>query len=152
MQSPPSFSRAILARLDKNGPRYTSYPTADRYDTRFGPAQYRQALSCRAQDAARGPLSLYVHIPFCESLCYYCACNKVITRHHGRAARYLDALRREMALHSNLVGRGVPVSQLHFGGGPPTLLSDAELDACMAVLRSHFKLPPATKTSAQIAP
>src|SRR3546814_10153744 len=59
MQSPPSFSRDILARLDKNGPRYTSYPTADRYDTRFGPAQYRQALSCREQDAARGPLSMY---------------------------------------------------------------------------------------------
>ncbi|MBO1111196.1 oxygen-independent coproporphyrinogen III oxidase [Bordetella petrii] len=152
MQSPPSFSRDILARLDKNGPRYTSYPTADRYDASFGPAQYRQALSCRAQDRARGPLSLYVHIPFCESLCYYCACNKVITRHHERAARYLDALRREMALHSSLVGRGVPVSQLHFGGGTPTFLSDAELDGLMAALRSHFQLLPDAEISVEVDP
>jgi len=153
MQSPPSFSRDILARLDKNGPRYTSYPTADRYDTCFGPDQYRQALSCRAQEAdARGPLSLYVHIPFCESLCYYCACNKVITRHHERAARYLDALQREMALHSELVGRGQPVSQLHFGGGTPTFLSDAELDGLMAALRSHFHLLPDAEISVEVDP
>ncbi|HYG42958.1 MAG TPA: oxygen-independent coproporphyrinogen III oxidase [Bordetella sp.] len=155
MQSPPPFSREILAKLDKNGPRYTSYPTADRYDTCFGPAQYRAALNCRAQDSARHgarPLSLYVHIPFCESLCYYCACNKVITRHHERAARYLDALQREMALHARLIGTGEPVSQLHFGGGTPTFLSDEELENLMAGLRSHFRLLPHAEVSIEVDP
>ena len=155
MQSPPSFSRDILARLDKNGPRYTSYPTADRYDGSFGAGQYRQALDSRARDtAANGPrpLSLYVHIPFCESLCYYCACNKVITRHHERAARYLDALEREMALHARAIGHDEPVSQLHFGGGTPTFLSDAELDRLMAALRGHFHLLPDAEVSVEVDP
>ncbi|MBO9355344.1 oxygen-independent coproporphyrinogen III oxidase [Bordetella petrii] len=152
MQSPPSFSRDILARLDKNGPRYTSYPTADRYDTGFGPAHYRQALTTRAQDPARGPLSLYLHIPFCESLCYYCACNKVITRHHERAARYLDALQREMAMHARLIGHDEPVSQLHFGGGTPTFLSDDELSGLMAALRGHFRLLPDAEISIEVDP
>ncbi|WP_255593031.1 oxygen-independent coproporphyrinogen III oxidase [Bordetella sp. BOR01] len=155
MQSPPSFSREILARLDKNGPRYTSYPTADRYDTGFGPAQYREALIRRAQGSAQDgprPLSLYVHIPFCESLCYYCACNKVITRHHERAVRYLDALQREMALHAGLIGNDEPVSQLHFGGGTPTFLSDEELGGLMAALRSHFRLLPDAEVSIEVDP
>ena len=95
----PLVSPELLRRLDVPGPRYTSYPTADRFVEAFGPAQYRQALHTRAHGAARNaglaPLSLYVHIPFCESVCYYCACNKVITRHHDRAAPYLDALERE---------------------------------------------------------
>ena len=152
---PLPFSRDILARLDKNGPRYTSYPTADRYHDGFGQAQYTQALKRRAQDAAATgprPLSLYVHIPFCESLCYYCACNKVITRHKERAARYLDALEREMALHARLIGHAEPVSQLHFGGGTPTFLSDAELDRLMVALRSHFRLLPDAEVSIEVDP
>jgi hypothetical protein len=82
--------REMLRRLDVPGPRYTSYPTADRFVEAFGPIEYRQALRQRAQGAVVGgptPLSLYVHIPFCESVCYYCACNKVITKHHDRGGR-----------------------------------------------------------------
>ncbi|MCD0502035.1 oxygen-independent coproporphyrinogen III oxidase [Bordetella petrii] len=155
MQSPPSFSRDILARLDKNGPRYTSYPTADRYQAGFGPAQYRDALAGRARrsaDEKAGPLSLYLHIPFCQSLCYYCACNKVITRHPERAARYLDALEREMALHAALLGHREPISQLHLGGGTPTFLDDAELERLMAALRGHFRLLPDAEISIEIDP
>ena len=88
--SAPLFPPSLLARLDTTGPRYTSYPTADRFVDAFGPEQYEGALRQRAQGATiggRSPLSVYVHIPFCESVCYYCACNKVVTRHHERAAQ-----------------------------------------------------------------
>lgn len=151
MPSSPTFSRDVLARLDKNGPRYTSYPTADRYHGGFGPPEYSQALA-ELSARADAPLSLYVHIPFCESLCYYCACNKVITRHHERAARYLDALQSEMALHSQILGRGRPVSQLHFGGGTPTFLSDEELSGLMGGIRDHFRLLPDAELSIEVDP
>ena len=124
------LSDALLRRLDVPGPRYTSYPTADRFVEAFGPAEYRQALRQRAQGAVVGgapPLSLYVHIPFCESVCYYCACNKVVTRHHERAAEYLDALEQEIALHAAALGTRQRVTQLHFGGGTPTVPLALEL-------------------------
>ena len=98
------------------------------------------------------PLSLYVHIPFCDSVCYYCACNKVVTRHHDRAARYLDALAREISLHVAELGQGVPVSQLHFGGGTPTFLSDDELERLMADLRAAFVFEPDAEISIEVDP
>ncbi|MFH3663719.1 oxygen-independent coproporphyrinogen III oxidase, partial [Acinetobacter baumannii] len=90
-------------------------------------SHYRQALEQRASGVGglHAPLSIYVHIPFCESVCYYCACNKVITKHHERAGEYLDALDREIAMHREVLGSAQAVSQLHFGGGTPTFLSDA---------------------------
>ena len=92
----PVVTEELLRRLDVNGPRYTSYPTADRFVDAFGPDDYARALDQRADGGGviggASPLSIYVHIPFCESLCYYCACNKVITKHHERATEYLDAL------------------------------------------------------------
>src|SRR4051812_45309368 len=94
------ISPELLRQYDVPGPRYTSYPTADRFVEAFGPADYAQVLRQRreGQAAMTLPLSLYVHIPFCESLCYYCACNKIITRHHDRAAPYLRYLTREVEL------------------------------------------------------
>ncbi len=145
----------LLRRLDVPGPRYTSYPTADRFVEAFGPTEYRQALAQRAQGAVVGgvaPLSLYIHIPFCESVCYYCACNKVITKHHERGAEYLDALKIEIELHAELLGRGQAVSQLHFGGGSPTFLSDDELARLMSDLRSVFKLTPSAEVSIEVDP
>ena len=144
-----------LRRLDVPGPRYTSYPTADRFVEAFGPVEYRQALEERAQGARVGgpaPLSVYVHVPFCESVCYYCACNKVITKHHDRAAEYLDALEREIALHAGVLGSGQPVSQLHLGGGSPTFLSDAELERLMASLRAVFRIVPGAELSIEVDP
>jgi len=148
----PFFPPQLLARLDKNGPRYTSYPTADRYHGGFGEREYRQALRQRREASPVEPLSLYVHIPFCDSVCYYCACNKVVTRHHDRAARYLDALAREISLHVAELGQGVPVSQLHFGGGTPTFLSDDELERLMADLRAAFVFEPDAEISIEVDP
>lgn len=148
----PLFPPQLLARLDKNGPRYTSYPTADRYHGGFGEQDYRLALQQRCATSPAEPLSLYVHIPFCESVCYYCACNKVVTRHHGRAARYLDVLASEIALHVQELGQGVPVSQLHFGGGTPTFLSDEELARLMGDLRGAFRFEPDAEISIEVDP
>jgi oxygen-independent coproporphyrinogen-3 oxidase len=145
----------LLRRLDVPGPRYTSYPTADRFIEAFGPGDYRDALRGRTQGARVGgtaPLSIYVHIPFCESVCYYCACNKVITKHHDRATEYLDALDTEIALHAAELGRGQPVSQLHLGGGSPTFLSDAELARLMASLRAAFRIVPGAEVSIEVDP
>ena len=149
------LSPALLARFDVPGPRYTSYPTADRFVEAFGPAEQLQALRQRAEGAVVGgttPMSLYVHIPFCESLCYYCACNKIITKHHERAAEYLDALEVEIALYTEVLGAGTPVSQLHFGGGSPTFLSDAELSRLMGALRRAFRIEPAAELSIEVDP
>ena len=146
---------SLLRRLDVPGPRYTSYPTADRFVEAFGPAEYAQALRQRAEGAMVGgvpPLSLYLHIPFCEQVCYYCACNKIITKHHERGREYLEVLAREIELHVELIGRGKPVSQLHFGGGSPTFLSDEELDGLMTVLRREFKLVPEAEVSIEVDP
>ncbi|MBI5717413.1 MAG: oxygen-independent coproporphyrinogen III oxidase [Burkholderiales bacterium] len=146
---------AMLRRLDMPGPRYTSYPTADRFVEAFGAAEYRQALRQRAEGAVVGgapPLSIYVHIPFCESLCYYCACNKVITRHHERARPYLDDMRTEIALHVAELGPAQGVSQLHFGGGSPTFLSDAELDELMALLRRSFRVAAGAEIGIEVDP
>jgi len=152
----PVVTEELLRRLDVNGPRYTSYPTADRFVDAFGPDDYARALDQRAEGAGviggSSPLSLYVHIPFCESLCYYCACNKVITKHHERAAEYLDALDKEIDLHVARLGAGQSVSQLHFGGGSPTFLSDAELARVMRSLRKAFRIAPGAETSVEVDP
>jgi len=145
----------LLRRFDIPGPRYTSYPTADRFVEAFGPADYLGALRQRAEGAAVGgktPLSLYVHIPFCESVCYYCACNKVITRQHGKATEYLEALRTEIRLHADAFGTPQAVSQLHFGGGTPTFLSDAELGGLMADIGKAFRIAPAAEVSIEVDP
>ena len=151
----PVLTEAMLRRLDRPGPRYTSYPTADRFVEAFGPAEYAQALAQRASGAVVGgkpPLSLYVHIPFCESVCYYCACNKVITKHHERAAEYLRYLSREVELQVQHFGKGHSVSQLHLGGGTPTFLSDTELEDLLAMIRRNFTLVPGGEYSIEVDP
>ena len=148
------ISSELLTRFDVPGPRYTSYPTADRFVEAFGEADYIQVLQQR-QSGRVGqvpPLSLYVHIPFCESLCYYCACNKIITKHKDRASTYLRYLTKEVVLHSQHLGRGQPVSQLHLGGGTPTFMSDDELRQLMAMLRAHFAFVPGGEYSVEVDP
>ena len=150
----PSITTDLLTRFDVPGPRYTSYPTADRFVEAFGEADYVQALEQRrAGPAAMAlPLSLYVHIPFCESLCYYCACNKIITKHHDRSAPYLRYLSREVDLHVQRLGSGHTVSQLHLGGGTPTFFSDEELTELMSMLRRNFNLVAGGEYSIEIDP
>ncbi len=147
-----TISDDLLRRFDIPGPRYTSYPTADRFVEAFTEQDYVQALEQRKVGSMALPLSLYVHIPFCESVCYYCACNKVITKHHERAAEYLRYLALEVELQVAHVGAGQNVSQLHLGGGTPTFLSDAELEDLMSMLRSHFTLVPGGEYSIEVDP
>jgi len=150
-----SLSDAQLRKLDIPGPRYTSYPTADRFVEAFGAREYRQALRQRAEGAVVGgapALSLYVHVPFCESVCYYCACNKIITKHHSRGREYLGWLQKEVDLHRAELGASQPVSQLHLGGGSPTFLDDSELADLMAMLRQSFKLLPGAELSIEVDP
>lgn len=136
------FDAELITRLNQMGPRYTSYPTADRFKAGFGAGDYRAAAaSCGGGTAAR-PLSLYVHIPFCESLCYYCACNKLITTDHSKAVTYLTYLKREIAMQGRLFAGKNVVSQLHFGGGTPTYLTDAQMDELLACLRHWFAFAP----------
>ncbi len=144
----------LLKRYDVSGPRYTSYPTADRFVEAFGETDYLQALEQRRDGVGTKayPLSLYVHIPFCESLCYYCACNKIITKHHERGAEYLRYLEREVDLNIAHLGQGQVVSQLHLGGGSPTFLNDAELSQLMAMLRRNFQFAPGGEYSVEIDP
>ena len=148
------ISEDLLRRFDVSGPRYTSYPTADRFVESFPVEDYLSALTARACGAAGAatPLSLYVHIPFCEQLCYYCACNKIITKHHDRAAPYLNYLSREVDLHTAKLGLGQSVSQLHLGGGSPTFLTDDELRELMAMLRRNFDLVPGGEYSIEVDP
>ena len=148
------FSEDLIRRYDVSGPRYTSYPTADRFVEAFSEAEYTQALTLRKSGLAskKLPLSLYVHVPFCESLCYYCACNKIITKHHDRAAKYLRYLAREVDLHTSILGLGQPVSQLHLGGGTPTFLTDDELRELMAMLRRNFSFTPGGEYSIEVDP
>ena len=144
----------LLTRFDVAGPRYTSYPTADRFVEAFGEDNYLQALKQRAQlpTGKSVPLSLYVHVPFCESLCYYCACNKIITKHKDRAETYLRYLGREVALHASHLGSRQTVSQLHLGGGTPTFMSDAQLGELMGMLRRHFHFTPGGEYSIEVDP
>jgi oxygen-independent coproporphyrinogen-3 oxidase len=121
------LTEAFLRRFDTPGPRYTSYPRRTASARASARTRRLAALAERRAAGAAAPLSLYVHIPFCEQLCYYCACNKIITKHHERAAPYLDALEAELALVVASLGTDRPVSQLHFGGGSPTFLADDEL-------------------------
>lgn len=148
------ISEALIRQYDVSGPRYTSYPTADRFVEAFTAQDYALALQQRRSGAAALalPLSLYVHIPFCESLCYYCACNKIITKHHDRAAAYLRYLSREVDLHIQHMGVGQSVSQLHLGGGSPTFLSDVELHDLMGLLRRNFKFVVGGEYSIEIDP
>ena len=152
---PPVPSESLLRRMQGPGPRYTSYPTADRFGEDFGVPELERELAARRERSDAGvcaPLSVYVHVPFCESVCYYCACNKVITRHHERAAEYLDALDVEVALVNGQVGACRTVSQLHLGGGSPTFLTDAELDRLMGTIRRSFFLAPGAELSIEVDP
>jgi oxygen-independent coproporphyrinogen-3 oxidase len=144
----------LLTRFDVPGPRYTSYPTADRFVEAFSQVDLHQALELRSQGLGQKtrPLSIYVHIPFCESLCYYCACNKIITKHHEKAEPYLRYLAKEVEMYTAAMGLGQAVSQLHLGGGTPTFLSDDELRDLMSVLKRSFSFAAGGEYSVEVDP
>ncbi len=142
----------LIRRFDVSGPRYTSYPTADRFVDGFGEAQCRDWLARRNIGGIKQPLSVYVHLPFCNTICYYCACNKVVTRDHGRSAKYIKYLSREMALYDELLGEERSICQLHWGGGTPTFLSRPEMQSLMAAIHAHFRPLPNAEYSIEIDP
>src|SRR6185312_1900371 len=136
------FDAALIRKLDKQGPRYTSYPTADRFSENFRYGDYLQAAAALRARGSGNPLSLYLHIPFCQSICYYCACNKVITKDRSKAVVYFDYLKREIEMQSKLFDGMSQVEQLHFGGGTPTYLSDEQMGELMEYLRRCFRFAP----------
>ena len=152
MSAQVRFDAELIRRYDCNGPRYTSYPTAVQFHDGIGEKAYREAAA--ASNAAANPLSLYVHVPFCASPCFYCGCNKIITRSPEKAETYLGYLHREVALQSELFDRSRTVEQLHFGGGTPTFLTPAQLGSLMEALGGHFSLDdtPGREFSIEIDP
>lgn len=134
------FDRPLYEKYDVPGPRYTSYPTAPHFHSGFDAAAYTTVARESNGDPVPRPLSLYVHIPFCHSLCYYCACNKIITRHPEKAEIYLHYLERELALQAALFDSDRPLRQLHLGGGTPTFLDDRQLWRLMQSIARHFTL------------
>ncbi|EAQ99383.1 oxygen-independent coproporphyrinogen III oxidase [Congregibacter litoralis] len=129
---------SMARKYATSGPRYTSYPTAPQFSEDFDLTRYRNWQGRREHHG--DPLSLYVHLPFCHDICYYCGCNKVVTRKEGVAARYLAQLSKELEMQSQIVGKDRPVTQMHWGGGTPTYLNDGEITELMHSLASRFRL------------
>jgi oxygen-independent coproporphyrinogen-3 oxidase len=142
----------LISRLDRNGPRYTSYPTADRFNESYESRTYAKWAARRNLTGEPRPLSLYVHLPFCRSLCYYCACNKIVTRDTNKAAKYLRYLEREIALQAPLFRDDAFIEQMHWGGGTPTFYGIEDLAALYATLKSKFEFSPDGEYSIEIDP
>lgn len=138
MEQGISFDLDLIRRYDQSGPRYTSYPTAVEFDESFDAAAYRAA--CERSNQSGRPLSLYFHIPFCDTVCFYCACNKIATKDRSLAPPYLERVYRELELQSELFDRSRQVEQLHWGGGTPTFLSHDQMSELMDVTRRFFTL------------
>jgi oxygen-independent coproporphyrinogen III oxidase len=142
MQDDLLFNRPLVEKYDRPGPRYTSYPTAPQFHAAFAEDDYRAAAQRSNRVASPKPLSVYVHIPFCKSLCYYCACNKIITHNTDRAAEYLAWLKHEVQTQGALFDESRRMTQLHLGGGTPTYLSNAQLGQLMTSLDEAFHFAP----------
>ncbi|HEX4984661.1 MAG TPA: oxygen-independent coproporphyrinogen III oxidase [Burkholderiales bacterium] len=142
----------LIRKYDVSGPRYTSYPTADRFTGAFDEAAYRQALRARNPAGAQQPLSLYAHVPFCRNVCFYCACNKVVTRDAARARRYVDQIATEIAMTAGLLGGRRQVRQVHWGGGTPTFLGEEGMQALCAAIDAHFERVPGSECSIEVDP
>ncbi|WP_299687080.1 oxygen-independent coproporphyrinogen III oxidase [uncultured Vibrio sp.] len=141
------WDQEILNKYNYSGPRYTSYPTALEFHEAFTVSDYDMACT----QYPERPLSLYIHIPFCHKLCYYCGCNKVITRHAHKADEYLDVIEHEITQRASLLN-GREVTQLHFGGGTPTFLSKAQISRLMVILREEFNFTADAEISIEIDP
>jgi oxygen-independent coproporphyrinogen-3 oxidase len=142
----------LISRLDRNGPRYTSYPTADRFNEAFGPEQYASWAGRRNVGGTPRALSLYVHLPFCSNVCFYCACNKVITRDAAKGEKYMQYLEREIELQSALFKDEPLVRQMHWGGGTPTFYSTEQLGRLFAYIRERFELARDGEFSIEVDP
>ncbi|HVO18489.1 MAG TPA: oxygen-independent coproporphyrinogen III oxidase [Anaeromyxobacter sp.] len=143
-------SGELIRKYDRSGPRYTSYPTAPAWSADFGAAAYREHLQ-RAERQG-GPLSVYVHLPFCREMCRFCGCNVIATHDRSRADAYLDVLEKEVALVAAHLPTRRTVSQLHWGGGTPTFLDERQLTRCHQILGRHFTFAPGAEKAVEIDP
>jgi len=146
------FDADLVRRFDRNGPRYTSYPTADRFSDTYGETAYRTWAGRRNIGGVRRPLALYVHLPFCRDVCFYCACNKIVTRNAGKAAQYIEYLFREIDMQASLFGDDPRVVHMHWGGGTPTFHDVADLAQLYARLARRFELSPDGEYSIEVDP
>ena len=146
------FDPELIRRFDRAGPRYTSYPTADRFVETFGEMSYLAWAARRNIGGVQRPLALYVHLPFCRDVCFYCGCNKVVTRDAGKAARYLDYLGREIELQAALYRSDPRVVQMHWGGGTPTYFDANQLQQLFQRLAGHFEFSPDGECSIEVDP
>lgn len=137
-EQPVEWDEQLIQRYDLAGPRYTSYPTAPQFQESFSQSALFRAIV--RSNLAHRPLSLYFHIPFCESLCYYCGCNKVVTNNKGRSLPYIQRMIQELSLYADMFEPGKEVQQLHWGGGTPTFINDEEMSLLMNATRRLFKL------------
>ncbi len=149
--APARIAADLLRKYDRPGPRYTSYPTAVEFHGGFDESAYRERLA-EAAGRAEEPLSLYLHLPFCEERCSFCGCMVVITRKHEVAERYLDYLHREIALLAQALGERRRVVQHHWGGGTPTYLSPDEITALHAVVVRHFEIERGAEMAIEVDP
>lgn len=132
------FDPQLIKRYDKAGPRYTSYPTAIQFAEHYTEESYK--AFAEKSNLSGQPLSLYFHIPFCDTVCFYCGCNKVVTKDRSKAAPYLERVHKEIAMQAKLFDPSRKVDQLHWGGGTPTFISHNEMRELMAVTAKHFNL------------
>lgn len=146
------FDRELIERCNINAPRYTSYPTADRFGFDFTREIQEGKLVEVFANKCTEPISLYIHIPFCNTLCLFCACNKIITNDRGKIAIYLRYLELELELYYAKIGKKLDVIQLHFGGGSPSWLSIDELNQLMALVRKYFNLDKAREIAMELDP
>jgi oxygen-independent coproporphyrinogen-3 oxidase len=148
----PEFNADLIRRFDRNGPRYTSYPTADRFVESFDAAAYITSAARRNLGGVQRPLALYVHLPFCRDVCFYCACNKIVTRDASKAARYLEYLGREIEQQAALFRDDARVAQMHWGGGTPTYYDSAQLKALFDRLADCFEFSSRGEYSIEVDP
>lgn len=148
------FDPALLEKYDTQGPRYTSYPTAPEFSGDFTVQDYKHHVIASNDELIPRPLSLYIHIPFCHSLCYYCGCNKIVTQNEAKADRYLEYLFREIEMQSKLFATDRLVTQIHLGGGTPNFLNIDQLRELLSVIARHFHLsyPEQLEISIEIDP
>ena len=135
------FKKELIRRYDTFGPRYTSYPTAVQFSTDYGVEDYVNWVKQSNEDPIPAPLSLYLHIPFCDTICYYCGCSKVVTKDKSKATRYIKLLKKEIELQGALFADDRTVTQIHWGGGTPTFLSDREIHEIIECIRENFYVP-----------
>jgi oxygen-independent coproporphyrinogen III oxidase len=147
-----SFDRDLIERCQTNAPRYTSYPTADKFNFDFTRKVQIEHIKSEFTSKQQDPISLYIHIPFCNTLCLFCACNKIITNDRNKITAYLTYLEREIELYYKLIGRKLDVIQLHFGGGSPSWLSITELNQVMTLINKYFNLDHAREIAMELDP